>query len=176
MDLSLGTFNTSDDLIKSLNNENQYYYITPSLCSKICKTKKFENLAIKLGVDDMIHIAGETSDIPALLMLSDVYVATNIEPKASMVTMLEAESLGRPIIASKVGSTPEYILDETTCKTFDPKNFNEFIDAIVWSLKITEEERAEISQKLSTHVRLNFAKNTIPQKIVNIYKYTLGLK
>ena len=137
---------------------------------------ELENLAIKLGVDDMIHIAGETSDIPALLMLSDVYVATNIEPKASMVTMLEAESLGRPIIASNVGSTPEYVLDDTTCKMFDPKNLDEFIDAIVWSLKITEEERAEISQKLSTNVRLNFAKNTVPQKIVNIYKYMLGLK
>ena len=137
---------------------------------------ELENMAKKLGVEDIIHIAGETSDIPALLMLSDVYVATNIEPKASMVTMLEAESLGRPIIASNVGSTPEYILDDTTCRMFDPKNIDELVDAIVWSLKISEEERAGISQKLSTHVRLNFAKNTIPQKIVNIYKYTLGLK
>lgn len=137
---------------------------------------ELENLARKLGVEDIIHIAGETSDIPAFLMLSDVYIATNIEPKASMVTMLEAESLGRPIIASNVGSTPEYVFDDTTCKMFDPKNVDELVDAIVWSLKITEEERAEISQKLSTNVRLNFAKNTIPQKIVNIYKYTLGLK
>ncbi len=137
---------------------------------------ELENLAIKLGVDDMIHIAGETSDIPALLMLSDVYVATNIEPKASMVTMLEAESLGRPIIASNVGSTPEYIFDNNTCKIFDPKNINEFIDAIVWSLEITEEERSEISQKLSTNVRLNFAKNIIPQRIVTIYKNILGVK
>ena len=103
---------------------------------------ELENMAKKLGVEDIIHIAGETSDIPALLMLSDVYIATNIEPKASMVTMLEAESLGRPIIASNVGATPEYILDDTTCKMFDPKNVDELVDAIVWSLKISEEERS----------------------------------
>lgn len=135
---------------------------------------ELESLAKKLGVDDLVQIAGETSDIPALLMLSDVYVATNIEPKASMVTMLEAESLGRPIIASNVGATPEYIFDETTCKIFDTKNLESLVDAIVWSMKITEEERTEISQKLSTNVRLNFAKNTVPQKIVNIYKCLLG--
>ena len=50
IDLSPKAFKTSDDLIKSLNNENQYYYITPSLCSKLCKIKKFENYAIKYSI------------------------------------------------------------------------------------------------------------------------------
>ena len=59
---------------------------------------------------------------------------------------------------------------------FNPNNIDELVDAIVWALKITEEERAEISQKLSTNVRLNFSKSVIPQRIVNIYNYVLGLK
>ena len=46
IDLSAETFKTGDDLIKSLNNGNQYYYITESLCSKICKKKNFENRGI----------------------------------------------------------------------------------------------------------------------------------
>ena len=84
--------------------------------------------------------------------------------------------MGRPIIASNIGSTPEYILDNETCKMFNPNNIDELVDAIVWALKITEEERSEISQKLSTNVRLNFSKSVIPQRIVNIYNYVLGLK
>ncbi len=137
---------------------------------------ELEKLMRKLGVEDIVHLAGEANDTPALLMLSDVYIATNVEPKASLITLLEAESLGRPIIASNIGSTPEYILDNETCKMFNPNNIDELVDAIVWALKITEEERSEISQKLSTNVRLNFSKSVIPQRIVNIYNYVLGLK
>ncbi len=137
---------------------------------------ELEKLAKKLKVDGIIHLAGEISDVPALLTLSDVYVSTNIEPKASALTLLEAQSLGKLIIASKIGATPEYILDNETCLTFDPKNVDELVDAIVASIKITEEERAEISKKLSTNIRLNFSKNIVPQKIVNIYNYILEKK
>lgn len=135
---------------------------------------ELEKLISKLGVEGIIHLAGETNDTPALLMLSDVYVATNVEPKAGMITLLEAQSLGRPIIASNIGATPEYVLDNQTARLFDVNNVNELIDAIVWSMKITEEERNEISQKLSTNVRLNFSKTLLPQRVVDIYNYILN--
>ncbi len=134
------------------------------------------NLAQKLGVEGLIHIVGDCNDTPALLMLSDVYVATNIEPKASQITLLEAQSLGRPIIASNIGSTPEYILDSDTCKTYDPKNIDELVNAILWSMEIDENKREEISKKLSANIRLNFSKNLLPQKIGNIYDYVLERK
>ena len=139
--------------------------------------KRYKNelvkLAQRLGVDGIVHIVGNCNDIPALLVLSDVYVTTNIEPKASQITLLEAQSLGRPIVASNIGSTPEYILDTETCKTYDPKNIDEFVNAILWSMEISEKQREEISKKLSANVRLNFSKNLIPQKIANIYEYVL---
>ncbi|MBD5405344.1 glycosyltransferase family 4 protein [bacterium] len=134
------------------------------------------NLSQKLGVEGLIHIVGDCNDTPALLMLSDVYVATNIEPKASQITLLEAQSLGRPIIASNIGSTPEYILDNETCKTYDPKNIDELVNAILWSMEIDETKREEISKKLSANIRLNFSKNLLPQKIGNIYDYVLERK
>ena len=137
---------------------------------------ELEKLSRKLGVDGMIHLAGESSDTPAILILSDVYVATNVEPKASSVTILEAESLGRPIIASNIGSTPEYILDEQTCQLFNPKNVDELVEKIVWAINIKEDERNEISQKLSTNVRLNFSKNILPTKTAEIYEYVLKNK
>ncbi|MGN0929597.1 MAG: glycosyltransferase family 4 protein [Alphaproteobacteria bacterium] len=134
------------------------------------------NMSQKLGVEGLIHIAGDCNDTPALLMLSDVYIATNIEPKASQIFLLEAQSIGRPIIASNIGSTPEYILDDDTCKTYDPKNIDELVNAILWSMEMSEEKREEISKKLSANVRLNFSKNLLPQKIGNIYDYVLERK
>ncbi len=135
-----------------------------------------EKLITKLNVERYVHIAGDVTDTAALLMLSDVYVEANIEPQASSINMLEAQCLGRPIIASNIGAAREYILDEETAKMFDTKNIDELVNAIVWSMNISEEERTLISQKLSTNARLNFSKNNLPQRIVNIYKYILNNK
>ena len=71
IDLSPKAFKTSDDLIKSLNNENKYYYITPSLCSKLCKIKKFENCAIKYSIhkNKIEFIFNDNSSIQFLSIL-----------------------------------------------------------------------------------------------------------
>ena len=47
IDLFPEKFKTSDDLIKSLNDGNKYYYITQSFFSKIYKKKNFEKHGIK---------------------------------------------------------------------------------------------------------------------------------
>ncbi len=134
---------------------------------------ELEKLAIKLGVQDLIHMVGDCNDNAALLMLSDVYVATNIEPKASQISILQAESLGRPIIASNIGATGEYILDDETCKMYDYKNIDQLTQYILWSMQLDEAKREEISKKLSANVRLNFSKNLLPQKVGNIYDFVL---
>lgn len=134
---------------------------------------ELEELSNKLGISGIIHIVGDCNDTPALLMLSDVYVAPNIEAKASQITLLEAQSLGRPIIASNLGSNLEYILDDDSCKMYDNNNIQELVEAILWSMNISEEKRGEISHRLSVNIRLNFSKNILPQKIGDIYDYVL---
>ena len=67
-------------------------------------------------------------------------------------------------------------MDEQTCQLFNPKNVDELVEKIVWAINIKENERNEISQKLSTNVRLNFSKNILPTKTAEIYEYVLKNK
>jgi glycosyltransferase involved in cell wall biosynthesis len=135
---------------------------------------ELENLARKLGVGDMFHFVGPASDIAALLMLSDVYVSAYAEPMASQVSLLEAESLGRPIITSDIGAAPEYVLDDEGCRIFEPRDAEALKDALVWAMDLSKEMRARISARLASNVRLNFSRGAIPAKIGNIYDYVLN--
>lgn len=135
---------------------------------------ELENLARKLGVGDMFHFVGAAADTAALLMLSDVYVSAYSEPMASQVSLLEAESLGRPIITSEIGAAPEYVLDDEGCRMFAPRDAAALTRALVWAMDLSKEKRAKISARLASNVRLNFSRGTIPAKIGNIYDYVLG--
>jgi glycosyltransferase involved in cell wall biosynthesis len=134
---------------------------------------ELEGLARRLGVGDMFHFVGATSDVAALLMLSDVYVSTYVEPMAAHISLLEAMSLGRPIIASNVGATPEYILDDESCRMYAPRNADELAKAMLWAMDIGKEKRANISARLASNIRLNFSRGLMPSKIGNIYDYVL---
>jgi glycosyltransferase involved in cell wall biosynthesis len=69
-----------------------------------------ESLAAELGLAEMVHFVGTQSDIPAVLALSDVVVlSSHIE--ANPVSLLEAMACGKPVVATRVGSVPETVVE-----------------------------------------------------------------
>ena len=132
---------------------------------------KLEKLTNKYNLNDLIHIINKPSDIQSLIMLSDIYIDINFKPKATDITLLEVQSLGRQIIGVDIGATEEYILNNQTCKLFDLSKPDDLLKHILWCMNISKEDRKNISTQLSTNIRLNFSKETMPDRIINIYNY-----
>jgi glycosyltransferase involved in cell wall biosynthesis len=72
-----------------------------------------ESLARELGVDETVRFVGTQSDIPRVLALTDV-VALTSHMEANPVSLLEAMASQKPVIATRVGSVPETVLDGQT--------------------------------------------------------------
>ncbi len=70
-------------------------------------------LADQLGVTANIRFLGTRSDVPQLLSMSDVFVLTS-HNEANPVSILEAMSVGKPIVATDVGSIRESVRDGET--------------------------------------------------------------
>jgi len=66
--------------------------------------------AKKLGIEDRVIFTGYRSDIPALLAQTDVFALPSLTEGLSNV-VLEAMAAGLPVIATRVGGTPEIIRD-----------------------------------------------------------------
>ena len=69
-----------------------------------------EQLADELKINDCTHFTGTRSDVEDLLALMDLFLLTS-HSEASPVSVLEAMSSGTPVIATRVGSVPETIVD-----------------------------------------------------------------
>ncbi|MDR3126203.1 MAG: glycosyltransferase [Rickettsiales bacterium] len=134
---------------------------------------RLERLASKLGVSDIIHIAGAYPDLAALMTLCDVFVATNTVPRLADRNVLRAQSMGRPVIAPDIGSTREYMADQNGFRLYAPGDAGALADGIMWGVSLPKDKRSDISHRMASVVRLNFSLRAVPAKIGDIYDYIL---
>jgi glycosyltransferase involved in cell wall biosynthesis len=67
-------------------------------------------LSKKLSLDSHVQFLGMVRDVPALLQRASLYVLSSISEGVSL-TILEAMARGLPIVATRVGGTPEAVRD-----------------------------------------------------------------
>jgi len=72
-----------------------------------------KKLAEELGVAERVHVLGPRKDVPALMHAIDVFAMPSIWEGFGLV-LLEAMAAGRPIVASRVATIPEVVLDGQT--------------------------------------------------------------
>src|SRR5579859_4999460 len=71
------------------------------------------DLAAEIGVAERVHVLGPRKDVPALMHAIDVFVMPSIWEGFGLV-LLEAMAAGRPIVASRVATIPEVVVDGET--------------------------------------------------------------
>ena len=74
-----------------------------------------ELIALKesLGISDHVEFLGEVQNVPALLHLASMFVLPSLTEGVPL-TVLEAMACGLPVVATRVGGTPEAVADELT--------------------------------------------------------------
>ena len=72
-----------------------------------------KDLAVRHGVADRVIFTGIRSDVPALLSGVDVSVMPSLNEALSNV-LLESMAAGAPTVATRVGGTPEALVNEET--------------------------------------------------------------
>lgn len=77
-------------------------------------------LARRLGIADRVIFAGHCGDMPAALALSDVVVSASTEPESFGRTVVEAQAMGRPVVASAHGGSLETVRHGETGWLFPP--------------------------------------------------------
>jgi glycosyltransferase involved in cell wall biosynthesis len=71
------------------------------------------DLADEMGVAERVHVLGPRKDVPELMHAIDVFAMPSIWEGFGLV-LLEAMAAGRPIVASRVATIPEVVVDGKT--------------------------------------------------------------
>jgi glycosyltransferase involved in cell wall biosynthesis len=74
---------------------------------------ELSRLTAELGITDRVQFLGMVRDVPALLSHAGMYVLSSVTEGVSL-TLLEAMACGLPVVATRVGGTPEVVIDSET--------------------------------------------------------------
>jgi glycosyltransferase involved in cell wall biosynthesis len=122
-----------------------------------------------LGVADHLRLAGECDDMPAALMLADVVVHASTEPEAFGRVVIEAQAMGRPVIASDLGGPVETVEHGVTGWRVAPGNAGALAVAIEQALALPETARAELGIRARAAVQQGYTVAAMQAATLAVY-------
>jgi glycosyltransferase involved in cell wall biosynthesis len=131
-------------------------------------------LAQSLGVADRVRLAGHTEDMPAAMMLADIVVNASTDPEAFGRTIIEAQAMGRMVIAADHGGARETILAGETGLLFPPGDAAALAEAIDAALDMPAEARIAWGQHARAHVAANYSVAAMQAAVLGVYAELLG--
>lgn len=136
--------------------------------------KELEALINKYDLGEVVRIVESCRDMPAAYMLSDVVVSASTDPEAFGRIAIEAQALGRPIIASDHGGARETVIENVTGWLVPPGDSTALAEAIEKAISMGGNRRAVLAIKATDNVRENFSTETMCKKTLDIYDEVLS--
>jgi glycosyltransferase involved in cell wall biosynthesis len=131
--------------------------------------------AERLGIANRLRLVGECDDMPAALMLADVVVHASTEPEAFGRVVIEAQAMGRPVIASDLGAPVETVEQGVTGWRVAPGDARALGTAIKAALDLPAEERAALAERARAAVLHGYTVAAMQAATLNVYREVLGL-
>ena len=121
-----------------------------------------KNLVKKLQLTEVITFVDGMFDVEALFNISEFMILNPINSEGFGIVMLEAASIGKMHIGTKVGGIPEFIEDGVTGKLIDPGDPEQLAYAIFDLLNNPNEY-----QRMGLNAKMKYEKEFTLDKMVN---------
>ena len=135
--------------------------------------RKLIKLANELNVQGNIRFVEHTRDMPAFLKYSDVVLSCSTKPEAFGRTVLEAQAMGRPVVAFNHGGSIELIKDNKNGVLTQVENIKELANAITRVLSYSNSERNIIAKRSIENVKKKYLTEMMCLKTLNLYRSLL---
>ena len=121
-------------LIEDYNITNFQAVILGSDQGRKVYSKKLTNLVQRYRLNKKIKFIQHCKEMPLAYSLADVVVSASIEPEAFGRVSVEAQAMGKPIVASNIGGSKETIINKKTgflYKHDDPRELAKILNTVI---------------------------------------------
>ena len=147
-------------LIEDYNFSNFQAVILGSDQGRKVYSKKLINLVERYNLNKKVKFISHCKEMPLAYSLADAVVSSSIEPEAFGRVSVEAQSMGKPIIASNIGGSNETVINKKTgflYKHDDPRELAKSLNTVIQlspdELKlIGDEGRKNITKKFDVEI------------------------
>ena len=140
-------------------------------CASILQKMINEN-----GISNRVRLAGHCSDMPAAFMASDIVVsASSTEPEAFGRIAVEAQAMGRPVIASAHGGSLETVKDRKTGWLVPPMDTESLAAALSEALS-NRDLREKYGENGRKRVKQRFRTERMCELTLKVYRRVLEMR
>ena len=132
--------------------------------------KKLINLVERYNLNNKVKFIQHCKEMPLAYSLSDVVVSSSIEPEAFGRVSVEAQSMGKPIIATDIGGSKETIVNKKSgflYKHDDPRELAKVLNTVI---QLSQDELKSIGNEGRKNVTKKFDVETMCQSNLKEYK------
>ncbi len=137
---------------------------------------ELEQLITDKGLEGRVRIIDHCSDMPTAYMLSTVVVSASTDPEGFGRVPVEAQAMGRPVIATDHGGARETIIRGETGWLIPPSDPQALADALRDALALTPQQRAVLATRGMTHIANHFTRERMTDETLNVYAELMNEK
>ncbi len=140
---------------------------------------ELENLIKEKNLEGRVRIVDHCNDMPSAYMISTVVVSASTDPEGFGRVPVEAQAMGRPVVATDHGGARETIIRGETGWLVPPGDAPSLAAAIREALNLQPQQRAILATRAMSHVAQNFTREKMVDETLNVYaellqeKYTM---
>ncbi len=135
--------------------------------------RRLAALAQALGIAERVRMVGNCDDMPAALMLSDVVVHASVRPEAFGRVVIEAQAMGRPVIAADLGGPVETVEHGVTGWRVPPGDAAALAAAIDAALALDDAARAALGRRARAAVLRRYTTRAMQEATLDVYEALL---
>ena len=135
--------------------------------------RELETAIERRGLAGLFRFAEDCHDMPAAYMLADVVVSASSDPEGFGRVIVEAQAMGRPVVATDHGGARETIVPGVTGWLVPPRDPVALAAAIGRALSLEPDERMRLARDAAAHVAGRFTRDAMCARTIEVYEELL---
>lgn len=131
--------------------------------------KELEEYITSKGLGGSVRIVSNCEDMPAAYMIATVVVSPSLVPEGFGRIPIEAQAMGRPVIATDHGGTRETILRDETGWLVTPGDVQQLADALNEAISLDTRQRALLATRAMSHIAAHFTNEQMCAATLDVY-------
>jgi glycosyltransferase involved in cell wall biosynthesis len=122
-----------------------------------------------------VRVHDECRDMAAAYMLADVVISASTDPEGFGRVIVEAQAMGRPVIATAHGGAGETVVPGRTGWLVPPGDAAALAGALAEALDLDPADRLALADRAIAHIRTNFTVERMTSRTIALYEDVLGI-
>jgi len=135
--------------------------------------QELEDLIKECGLEGHVRMVEPTQSMPEAYTLARFVVSTSVEPEAFGRVVLEAQAMGRPVIATNHGGPRETVVPEVTGWLIEPGSVTHLTHALTQALSMSDEAHTYIGAQAIAQAR-QFSSDVMCDRTLAVYQELLN--